>query len=156
LLGQYWTFSMMAGNRARLGVSGAVYQKLLRLRFSGRLTVGEVRPWHRPADDCCLTLVCLAQVTNIVANDGQRVQEALGFGLFIVAALVSAVVVFIYALVDVGPFALVGVAIYFLYFPAQVSTAKMAAKLRRNGVQLTDARVRAINELLSSIKLIKL
>uniref|UniRef100_A0AAQ5XWS8 ATP-binding cassette, sub-family C (CFTR/MRP), member 12 n=1 Tax=Amphiprion ocellaris TaxID=80972 RepID=A0AAQ5XWS8_AMPOC len=93
---------------------------------------------------------------NVLTSDGHRLFEAVLFGSFMIATPVFFIVCVIYACYILGYTALTGVCIYIIFVPVQFFLAQLIAKFRWKATQTTDSRVRTMNEILNSIKLIKM
>ena len=132
----YWYFGISVGLRARAAHNHIVFDKLMRLRNLGAMTVG--------------------QLVNMCVSDGHRVFECGRMAGFMVGAPIMAVLVISYTTYLVGWPALVGSATFFVFYPIQGIFGRETAKYRRKGVKITDQRVRLMNEILLYVKLIKM
>ncbi|KAJ8310779.1 hypothetical protein KUTeg_012644 [Tegillarca granosa] len=90
------------------------------------------------------------------SNDGQRLFDACSIGPLLIGGPFILACGIIYSVFLIGPWALVGGAIYILFYPFMYYISKLTAYLRRKSVIITDKRVRMMSELLTCIKLIKM
>uniref|UniRef100_A0A3Q1G7M3 ATP-binding cassette, sub-family C (CFTR/MRP), member 12 n=1 Tax=Acanthochromis polyacanthus TaxID=80966 RepID=A0A3Q1G7M3_9TELE len=93
---------------------------------------------------------------NVLTSDGHRLFEAVLLGSFVIATPVLFIVCVIYACYILGYTALTGVCTYIIFVPVQFFLAKLITKFRWKTMLTTDSRVRTMNEILNSIKLIKM
>ncbi|CAL9701161.1 unnamed protein product [Knipowitschia caucasica] len=132
----FWAINLRAAVRLKGAFSALAFQKVLSFRVNCGLTVGEL--------------------INVLTGDGHRVFEAVTYGGFILISPVLLIACMGYACYVLGVTALAGVAVYILILPLQVLIGKMIEKFRLPAIKSTDSRVRKMNEILSSIKLIKM
>ncbi|EDV28873.1 uncharacterized protein TRIADDRAFT_19283, partial [Trichoplax adhaerens] len=106
----------------------------------------------------CLVLTCtvLGPLTNLYANDAQRMFEAVLYFAFISGAPIIPLCALIYLTSIVGPAAIVGCVTFVLFYPILIGVARYISKLRRSTIGVTDKRIRLMNEILTNIKLIKM
>lgn len=131
-----FAISMRTGIRTRAAVTMAVFQKVLRVPPTESSSVGEI--------------------VNLCSSDGDRIFDALHVGHLLLTGPIMFVVGTAYVCTLVGPIALSGCGIFVLILLLQVGLMKVLNLLRQKAVYFTDQRVKAINEVLSSIKLIKM
>uniref|UniRef100_A0A3B3ZXF4 ABC transmembrane type-1 domain-containing protein n=1 Tax=Periophthalmus magnuspinnatus TaxID=409849 RepID=A0A3B3ZXF4_9GOBI len=86
----------------------------------------------------------MGELITVLTSDGHRLFEAAIFGSFMLVCPLLSIIGVVYACYMLGPSALAGVFTYLLFFPILVA------------IKLTDARIRKMNEILTSIKLIKM
>ncbi|KAM3828790.1 ATP-binding cassette sub-family C member 12-like [Vipera latastei] len=98
----------------------------------------------------------LGKLINFLANDGFRIFEAALFGPMPMTAPLLIVICTIYSCALLGPTALIGTFIYATFILLQMLVAKLTSVFRRGSVVVTDRRVQIMNEILTSIKLIKM
>ena len=132
----HWLNTSFAASRVRSAAFSIIFRKALRLRTFGSLSVG--------------------QILNLVANDAQRLFDAINFGGFLFVAIASVTISIGFALSLVGVYALAGISIFVLYFPLQTLLARFIGRLRRSAIAITDARVRKTLELIQSIRIVKM
>ncbi|XP_061621095.1 ATP-binding cassette sub-family C member 12 isoform X3 [Phyllopteryx taeniolatus] len=131
-----WAVNLRTAVRLKGAFSALAYQKVISLRVHSGISMGEV--------------------INVLTNDGHKLFEAVLFGSFILSAPVLFFVCIIYACYILGITALMGVVTYLVFIPVQLFMAKLINKFRHKAVLMTDSRVRIMNEILNSIKLIKM
>lgn len=131
-----WAINYRTATRLKVAISTVAFEKLVKMRTLTHISVGEVM--------------------NLLSNDGHRLFEAAIFCPMALGTPALLVVCTIYSCVILGPTALMGVAIYFLFLPVQMAMAKLTSKFRRVAIAVTDKRVRTMNEVLTCIKLIKM
>ncbi|XP_061819637.1 ATP-binding cassette sub-family C member 12-like [Nerophis lumbriciformis] len=136
LISLLWALNLRTAVRLKGAFSSLGYQKIISLQVPGAVSTGEI--------------------INVLTNDGHRLFEAVLFGSFVISSPVLFLVCIIYACYILGLTALTGVGTYLVFIPVQVILAKMINKFRVKAIQMTDSRVRTMNEILSSIKLIKM
>ncbi|XP_013873444.1 multidrug resistance-associated protein 9 isoform X2 [Austrofundulus limnaeus] len=93
---------------------------------------------------------------NVLTNDGHRLFEAALFGSFTLSIPVLFIMCIVYSCYVLGYTALMGVFTYLIFVPVQIVLAKLIGKFRLKAMRITDSRVRTMNEILNSIKLIKM
>uniref|UniRef100_A0A671TK26 ATP binding cassette subfamily C member 12 n=1 Tax=Sparus aurata TaxID=8175 RepID=A0A671TK26_SPAAU len=131
-----WALNLRTAVRLKGAFSTMAYQKVISLRVHSGISMGEM--------------------INVLTNDGHRLFEAALFGSFLIASIVLFFECIIYACLVLGYTALTGVATYIIFVPVQIFLAKLTNKFRWKAMLITDSRVRTMNEILNSIKLIKM
>ncbi|KAM4597365.1 ATP-binding cassette sub-family C member 12 [Fundulus diaphanus] len=131
-----WAVNLRTAARLKGAFSSMAYQKVIALRVHSGISMGEM--------------------INVLTNDGHRMFEAVLFGSFALCTPVIFIASIVYACHVLGYTALTGVCIYILFVPIQFLLAKLINKFRWKAMQITDNRVRTMNEILNSIKLIKM
>uniref|UniRef100_A0A8C5HE38 ATP-binding cassette sub-family C member 5 n=1 Tax=Gouania willdenowi TaxID=441366 RepID=A0A8C5HE38_GOUWI len=131
-----WALNLRTAVRLKGAFCSLGFQKIISLRVHSGISMGEA--------------------INVLTTDGHKLFEAVLFGSFVLSAPVLLVVCVIYACFVLGLTALAGVGTYFVFIPAQFLLVKLITKFRTKTMRLTDCRVRTINEILNSIKLIKM
>uniref|UniRef100_A0A7N6BHJ0 ATP-binding cassette, sub-family C (CFTR/MRP), member 12 n=1 Tax=Anabas testudineus TaxID=64144 RepID=A0A7N6BHJ0_ANATE len=131
-----WAMNLRTAVRLKGAFSSMGFQKVISLRAHGSISMGEM--------------------INVLTNDGHRLFEAVLFGSFVLSTPVLLIVCIVYACYILGYTALTGVFIYLIFIPIQLFMAKLINKFRWKAMLMTDSRVRTMNEILSSIKLIKM
>uniref|UniRef100_A0A671TKV7 ATP binding cassette subfamily C member 12 n=1 Tax=Sparus aurata TaxID=8175 RepID=A0A671TKV7_SPAAU len=129
-----WALNLRTAVRLKGAFSTMAYQKVISLRVHSGISMGEM--------------------INVLTNDGHRLFEAALFGSFLIASIVLFFECIIYACLVLGYTALTGVATYIIFVP--IFLAKLTNKFRWKAMLITDSRVRTMNEILNSIKLIKM
>ncbi|XP_077569773.1 ATP-binding cassette sub-family C member 12-like [Stigmatopora nigra] len=131
-----WALNLRTATRLKGAFSALAYQKVISLRVHSTISMGEI--------------------INVLTNDGHKLFEAVIFGSFVLSAPVLFFVCIIYACYILGVTALMGVGTYLFFIPLQFFLAKLINKFRQKAILMTDSRVRTMNEVLNSIKLIKM
>nr|XP_061796519.1 ATP-binding cassette sub-family C member 12-like [Nerophis lumbriciformis] len=131
-----WAINLRTATRLKGAYSALAYQKVISLRVHSGISMGEI--------------------INVLTNDGHKLFEAVLFGSFVLSAPVLFFVCIIYACYILGVTALMGVGTYLVFIPVQFFLAKLINKFRHKAILMTDSRVRTMNEVLNSIKLIKM
>uniref|UniRef100_A0A7N8X0A1 ATP-binding cassette, sub-family C (CFTR/MRP), member 12 n=1 Tax=Mastacembelus armatus TaxID=205130 RepID=A0A7N8X0A1_9TELE len=136
LISLMWALNLRTAVRMKGAFSSMAFQKVISLRVNSAISVGEM--------------------INVLTNDGHKLFEAVLFGSFVLSTPMLFIVSIIYACIILGFTALTGVSIYLIFVPIQFFLAKLITMLRWKAILITDSRVRTMNEILSSIKLIKM
>ncbi|XP_072237117.1 ATP-binding cassette sub-family C member 12 isoform X1 [Leuresthes tenuis] len=131
-----WAINLRTAVRLKGAFSAVAFQKIISLRVHSGISMGEM--------------------INILTNDGHRLFEAVLFASFTLSTPVLFIVCIVYACYILGYTALTGVCTYIIFVPVQFFLAKLINKFRWKAMQTTDNRVRTMNEILNSIKLIKM
>ncbi|XP_076047153.1 ATP-binding cassette sub-family C member 5-like isoform X2 [Oratosquilla oratoria] len=134
--GLVWSLNYRTGVRLRAACMGIIYKKLMRMSGVGDRSIGEL--------------------INLFANDGQRIYDFAVLGPLIIGGPVVALGGVFYILFLLGPWALFGMLTFLLFYPFQFGISRLTGYFRRRTVTVTDERVRMMNELLFSVKLIKM
>ncbi|XP_071345317.1 ATP-binding cassette sub-family C member 12 [Trachinotus anak] len=136
LVSLLWAMNLRTAVRLKGAFSSMAFQKVISLRALGSISMGEM--------------------INVLTNDGHKLFEAVLFGSFLLSAPVLFIVCIIYACYILGYTALTGVCTYIIFIPIQVLLVKLINIFRWKAMVITDSRVRTMNEILNSIKLIKM
>uniref|UniRef100_A0A096LRT4 ATP binding cassette subfamily C member 12 n=1 Tax=Poecilia formosa TaxID=48698 RepID=A0A096LRT4_POEFO len=131
-----WAVNLRTAARLKGAFSSIAFQKVISLRVHSGISMGEM--------------------INVLTSDGHRLFEAVLFGSFAICTPVIFIACIVLACFVLGYTALTGVCIYIIFVPLQFFLAKLINKFRWKAMQLTDGRVRTMNEILNSIKLIKM
>ncbi|XP_046559479.1 LOW QUALITY PROTEIN: ATP-binding cassette sub-family C member 5-like [Haliotis rubra] len=131
-----WNLGYRSGVRVRAGATSFLFKKILRLKSLKNKTVGEL--------------------VNLVGNDGQRLFEATAIGPLVFCAPFVLLGGSIYAVYLLGPYGLIGTCIFLGFYPFAALISRLTTKFRREGIRITDKRVRMMSELLTCVKLIKM
>lgn len=129
-----WHWAVRCGIRARTAFIMAVYDKILTVK----------------------KLQSVGEVVNFLANDSSRIIESVRFGWWLILAPISLIVISVIVSVEIGPIALVGAFILFAQVPLQLFIGTKIGHVRARAVTITDDRVKIMNDVLSSIKTVKL
>ncbi|CAG7725355.1 unnamed protein product [Allacma fusca] len=131
-----WMIGIHTGLRLEGAMQFMTYEKLLRLRTGGDGV--------------------LAKAVTFCTNDQERIFECVSGGVLVIAAPAMFTLSIIYTTIVIGPWALLGNAVVFLFYPIMGGVAAGVASIRRKTVKKTNARVGLMTEILNSIRLIKM
>uniref|UniRef100_A0A9J7Y5D9 ATP-binding cassette sub-family C member 5 n=1 Tax=Cyprinus carpio carpio TaxID=630221 RepID=A0A9J7Y5D9_CYPCA len=95
-------------------------------------------------------------LVNICSSDGQRLYEAVSVGCLLAGGPLVGILGLSYTIYFFGPTALVGSAIFVIFYPTMMLASRLTAYFRKRCVTVTDRRVRLMNEILGCIKFIKM
>ncbi|XP_074516862.1 ATP-binding cassette sub-family C member 12-like isoform X2 [Sebastes fasciatus] len=131
-----WALNLRTAVRLKGAFSSVAFEKVISLRVHSGISTGEL--------------------INVLTNDGQKLFEAILFGSLLMSFPVLFTVCIVYACYILGYSALAGVFTYLIIILIQVCLGKLTHVFRRRTTLITDNRVRTMNEILDSIKLIKM
>ncbi|XP_075908476.1 ATP-binding cassette sub-family C member 5 isoform X2 [Petromyzon marinus] len=131
-----WALNYRTGSRLRGATLSLAYEKVLKLRSLRDKTQGELM--------------------NICSTDGHRVYEAAAVGSLLAGGPLVALLGMVYTLFILGPTALFGSAVFILFYPGMMFVSRLTAYFRKKCLDVTDRRVRLMNEVLNCIKFIKM
>lgn len=95
------------------------------------------------------------KITSMMGTDCSRIDFALGFQPFLMAFPIPLIVTIVILIVNIGPVALVGVALMFIFLVAIGLSTKKLFQFRAKASGYTDSRVDYIKEVLNNLKIIK-
>ncbi|KAG5355964.1 Oligomycin resistance ATP-dependent permease YOR1 [Yarrowia sp. B02] len=130
-------YSMMMGAQCRAVLSHSIYKKSLNLSAKSRLKYTN------------------GQITNLLGTDCHKVDFCLGFFHFSWTFPVSMAIAIVILIVNLGPAALVGIAVIILCIFAVARISRTIMKQRRAVTALTDKRISMMKEILQSMRVIK-
>ena len=128
---------MGTGVLLRGGLTTAIYNKALTLSTRARNTHPN------------------GKLVNHISTDVSRVDFASNFFHMGWTAPVQLIICLVILLVNLGPSALAGFAIFLVMTPIQGKLMRLLLRFRQRTVVFTDKRAKLLQELLSSIKIIK-
>uniref|UniRef100_A0A3B4Z514 Multidrug resistance-associated protein 5-like n=1 Tax=Stegastes partitus TaxID=144197 RepID=A0A3B4Z514_9TELE len=131
-----WAVNYRTAARLRGAALTFAFHKILRLRSTKDISPGEL--------------------INICASDGQRLYEAVSVGCLLAGGPLVGILGLSYTAYFLGPTALLGSAIFIIFYPAMMLASRLTAYFRKKCVAVTDRRVRLMNEILGCIKFIKM
>ncbi|XP_042348973.1 multidrug resistance-associated protein 5 [Plectropomus leopardus] len=131
-----WAVNYRTAARLRGAALTFAFHKILRLRSTKDISAGEL--------------------INICSSDGQRLYEAVSVGCLLAGGPLVGILGLSYTAFFLGPTALLGSAIFILFYPTMMLTSRLTAYFRKKCVAVTDRRVRLMNEILGCIKFIKM
>ncbi|KAK9543036.1 hypothetical protein VZT92_000849 [Zoarces viviparus] len=136
LISLLWALNLRTAVRLKGAFSSVAFQKVISLRVHSGISMGEM--------------------IGVLTNDGHKLFEAVVFWSFVLPIPVLFIVCVVYACYILGYTALAGVCTYFIFIPVQYGFGKLLKTFRLNTVLITATRVCTMNEILNSIKLIKM
>ncbi|XP_069492781.1 ATP-binding cassette sub-family C member 5-like [Ambystoma mexicanum] len=131
-----WALNYRTAVRLKGAVLTLAFKKILKLKDCKDMSVGEL--------------------VNMFSNDGQRLFEVAAVGCILAAGPFVSVMGIIYTAMFLGTTALFGSAVFFLFYPFVMLASKLTAHFRRKCIEVTDRRVRIMNEILNCIRFIKM
>ncbi|XP_042371661.1 ATP-binding cassette sub-family C member 12-like, partial [Plectropomus leopardus] len=131
-----WALNLRTGIRLKTGFCMLGFHKIISLRTHRGLSVG--------------------QMVNVLTSDSYRVYEAVLFGPFLLPFPVLLTVCAVYSCYILDHTVLIGFFILILFVVLQLVSARLINHFQKKAVEITDSRVRIINEILTCIKLIKM
>ncbi|KAL6117526.1 abcc5 [Pungitius sinensis] len=131
-----WAVNYRTAARLRGAALAFAFHKILRLR-----TTKDVGP---------------GELINICSSDGQRLYEAVSVGCLLAGGPLMGILGLSYTAYFLGPTALLGSAVFILFYPTMMLASRLTAYFRKKCVAVTDRRVRLMNEILGCIKFIKM
>ncbi|XP_054453081.1 ATP-binding cassette sub-family C member 5 [Anoplopoma fimbria] len=131
-----WAVNYRTAARLRGAALTFAFHKILRLRSTKDIGPGEL--------------------INICSSDGQRLYEAASLGCLLAGGPLVGILGLSYTAFFLGPTALLGSAIFILFYPTMMLASRLTAYFRKKCVVVTDRRVRLMNEILGCIKFIKM
>ncbi|BFZ56150.1 ATP-binding cassette transporter yor1 [Savitreella phatthalungensis] len=129
--------SMMTGALSRAGLIAAIYQKSLVLSNKSRLEYTN------------------GKITNLMSTDTFRIDFAAGYAHILWASIIQLIVILVILIVNIGPSALAGFGLLLISTPIMGKIVGMLAKKRKQSTIFTDKRVRLMQEILASMRIIK-
>jgi len=131
-----WALNYRTAIRLRSACLAMLYRRVIRLSGYGEKSTGEL--------------------INLFSSDGQRIFDMALFGPMIIGGPLVTVFGVFYMLFLLGPWALLGMATFFLFYPLQYGISRLMGFLRGKTVTLTDQRVQLMTEILRCIRFIKM
>ncbi|XP_071809243.1 ATP-binding cassette sub-family C member 9-like [Asterias amurensis] len=130
----------LEGFHLRSSLQTMIYEKSLRIAVttisSGDMTMGEIN--------------------NHISTDAQNLGMFLNFGLNAVTLPIMLVVAVVLLYVNIGVSSLIGLSLFILVLPLQSVMAAFIAKIEKTVLEFADSRLKYTNEMLQSMKLLKL
>ncbi|KAJ7057792.1 ABC protein [Mycena amicta] len=134
---QFFFRSMSTGVLARAALTGAVYERALYLTPTARRSLPN------------------AQVLNHISADISRVDTCAQWFHAAWTAPIQTLVCLIILLVELGPSALAGFALFIIVVPIQERLMASQYKMRRKSLVFTDLRASIGNEIMSAMRVVK-
>ncbi|XP_054157544.1 ATP-binding cassette sub-family C member 4-like [Oppia nitens] len=138
ILNPYFFKMARKGMQLRIACCHLIYRKALRLSHKAlsRTTVG--------------------QMVNLISNDVSRFDYSFTFIPFIITGPLNAIVVISYLYFSLDWSVFVGCSVFIVYIPFQMFMGRLFSKLRAKTAILTDERIRLMNEIIPSMRVIKM
>lgn len=131
-----WALNYRTAIRLRSACLAMLYRRVIRLSGYGDKSTGEL--------------------INLFSSDGQRIFDMVLFGPMVIGGPLVTVFGVFYILFLLGPWALLGMATFLLFYPLQYGISRLMGLLRGKTVTLTDQRVQLMTEILRCIRFIKM
>uniref|UniRef100_A0A3Q3VS30 ATP-binding cassette sub-family C member 5 n=1 Tax=Mola mola TaxID=94237 RepID=A0A3Q3VS30_MOLML len=131
-----WAVNYRTATRLRGAALAFAFNKILALRSTKDISPGEL--------------------INMCSSDGHRLYEAVSVGALLAGGPLVALLGLSYTAYFLGPTALLGSAVFILFYPTMMLASRLTAYFRKKCVVVTDRRVRLMNEILGCIKFIKM
>ncbi|KAK6629679.1 hypothetical protein RUM43_003497 [Polyplax serrata] len=132
----YYSMSYRTALRLRCACLAMVYRKVLRLSSARNTSAGVI--------------------INLYGFDGPRLYYMIVFGPMALGGPIISVCAFFTIYYILGPWALLGMLTFILYYPLQYLLAYLTGHFRQKAIKLSDKRIKFVTEILTSIKLIKM
>ncbi|KAL1739679.1 putative YOR1-ABC transporter, partial [Schizophyllum fasciatum] len=126
-----------SGVLLRGGLITAIYSRSLKLTNKARSTLTN------------------GKLVNHISTDVSRIDFCCGFFHMSWTSPIQLAICLALLIINLGPSALAGFALFFIASPIQTQTLKALFKLRKNSMVWTDKRAKLLQELLGGIKIIK-
>ncbi|KAL6112799.1 abcc12 [Pungitius sinensis] len=136
LMSLLWAVNLRTAVRLKGAYSLLAFQKIVSLRGHSSISTGEM--------------------IDVLTNNGHKLFEAIVFGSFILSNPVLFVVCAVYSCYVLGYTALAGVCIYIIFILVQMFIGRLTNKFREEKVLIEGSRIQTMNEILKSMKLIKM
>nr|XP_050849544.1 ATP-binding cassette sub-family C member 5-like isoform X2 [Vespula vulgaris] len=131
-----WIVNYRTALRLKSSCTALLYKKIIGLNNVGSINIGEL--------------------VNLFSNDSQRLFDVILYGPMIVSSPIIIICSIIYILQFFSPMALLGMVAFLLFYPIQYLLSRLNGYLRSKAVKITDIRVKLMNEILETIKMIKM
>ncbi|XP_074481275.1 ATP-binding cassette sub-family C member 12-like [Sebastes fasciatus] len=128
--------SMRVGIRIKAGFRMLGFNKIISLRTHSGVSVG--------------------QMVNVLTSDSDRIFDAVMWGPITAPLPLMLIICAVYACHILDYTVLIGFAILVLFILFQFVAALLINRFQKKAMEITDSRVRTINEILNCIKLIKM
>ncbi|KAL2734392.1 ATP-binding cassette sub-family C member 5-like isoform X1 [Vespula squamosa] len=131
-----WIVNYRTALRLKSSCTALLYKKIIGLNNVGSIHIGEL--------------------VNLFSNDSQRLFDVILYGPMIISSPIIIICSIIYILEFFSPMALLGMVAFLLFYPIQYLLSRLNGYLRSKAVKITDVRVKLMNEILETIKMIKM
>lgn len=129
--------SMLTGALSRSSLIACIYQKSLTLSNKSRLSYTN------------------GKITNLMSTDTFRIDFAAGYAHMMWTSIIQMLVILVILLVNIGASALAGFGLLVITTPVMARVVAHVAKKRTLSTKYTDGRVRLMQEILASMRIIK-
>lgn len=137
-LQRYWHIAIGTSIHIKAGVTSLLYEKLLRLSAKSKSSN------------------VAGKLTNLISADITRLQDTVSYLHFLWATPMMMIICFISVVLLMGTIPTVaGFAVFFALAPLSAYVAWSLEQIRAKCVILTDARVKATNEIFNTMKTVK-
>ncbi|XP_046820513.1 ATP-binding cassette sub-family C member 5-like isoform X7 [Vespa crabro] len=131
-----WIVNYRTALRLKSSCSALLYKRIIGLNNVGNINIGEL--------------------VNLFSNDSQRLFDVILYGPMIVTSPIIIICSIIYILQFFSPMALLGMVAFLLFYPIQYLLSRLNGYLRSKAIKITDVRVKLMNEILETMKMIKM
>ncbi|KAF9466027.1 multidrug resistance-associated ABC transporter [Collybia nuda] len=128
---------MTMGLSMRTGVIGIIFRKSLRISGRARL----IHP--------------TGKITTMISTDASRLDRFATYGHNLWAAPLQIIIAVILLVVNLGYSGFIGLGVIVLGIPIELSLVRIMRNQRKQGVRITDTRVRLMTEVLQGIRFLK-
>ncbi|XP_039650096.1 multidrug resistance-associated protein 9-like [Perca fluviatilis] len=132
----FWAIGLRTGIRMKTGFCMLGFRKIITLRTHSEVSVG--------------------QMVNVLTSDSYKLFEAVRWCPTLLPSPLLLIMCAAYSCHILDYTALIGIIIFLIFIVLQFVSARLINRFQKKAGEITDSRVRSINEVLSCIKLIKM
>ncbi|XP_028437864.1 multidrug resistance-associated protein 9 isoform X2 [Perca flavescens] len=132
----FWAIGIRTGIRMKTGFCMLGFRKIITLSTHSEVSVG--------------------QIVNVLTSDSYKLFEAVFFCPTLLPSPLLLIMCAIYSCHILDYTALISIFIFLVFIVLQFVSARLINRFQKKAGEITDSRVRSINEVLSCIKLIKM
>uniref|UniRef100_A0A8D0D5X3 ATP-binding cassette, sub-family C (CFTR/MRP), member 12 n=1 Tax=Sander lucioperca TaxID=283035 RepID=A0A8D0D5X3_SANLU len=132
----FWAIGLRTGIRMKTGFCMLGFRKIITLRTHSEVSVG--------------------QMVNVLTSDSYKLFEAVRWCPTLLPSPLLLIMCAAYSCHILDYTALIGIFIFLVFIVLQFVSARLINRFQKKAGEITDSRVRSINEVLSCIKLIKM
>uniref|UniRef100_A0A8D0CSZ0 ATP-binding cassette, sub-family C (CFTR/MRP), member 12 n=1 Tax=Sander lucioperca TaxID=283035 RepID=A0A8D0CSZ0_SANLU len=132
----FWAIGIRTGIRMKTGFCMLGFRKIITLRTHSEVSVG--------------------QMVNVLTSDSYKLFEAVHWCPIVLPSPLLLIMCAVYSCHILDYTALIGIFIFLIFMVLQFVSARLINQFQKKAGEITDSRVRSINEVLSCIKLIKM
>ncbi|KAG1649847.1 Multidrug resistance-associated protein 4 [Nymphon striatum] len=130
---------VVAGMNIRSTLSSAIYKKITRMSQQGFMRTNS------------------GEIMNILSNDMDRfTTQDLQYTFFVITSPLQCIIVCVILWLNIGALPIIGVFGFLIMIPLQILFGRSLFKFRKRVLKATDARIKLIYEIITSMKIIKL